>query len=273
MAVLGAETLESAQLAAMVPTPAPTAAPLLAPPTPGVPPPTPGLPPTTPGLVPPATPMPPTPLPMDVEMPHLPPDQVHSLLEQHEQSLVPPVTPAVQPLSQQPVTAVIEQAPPQTQVSIQQLPEEQLPHMENMGYDVNNPLMANMGYDDQHPPAQTPGAISERGVATPWNEDYEFPASVGLPEEQQVDETYEQFEERVLNKRAGHMYHIVKSKLMRSDKLYLSEMVHRNNRKQVAQKFYTLLVLKKHVVLELYQEGSYDDIMITRGAKFDNPSL
>jgi hypothetical protein len=43
----------------------------------------------------------------------------------------------------------------------------------------NNPLMANMGYDDQHPPAQTPGAISERGVATPWNEDYEFPASVG----------------------------------------------------------------------------------------------
>nr|CAD7443281.1 unnamed protein product [Timema bartmani] len=53
------------------------------------------------------------------------------------------------------------------------------------------------------------------------------------PEEQQVDETYEQFEERVLNKRAGHMYHIVKSKLNRSDKLFLSEMVHRNNRKQV----------------------------------------
>lgn len=76
MAVLGAETLESAQLAAMVPTPAPTAATLLALPTPGVPPPTPGLPPATPGLVPPATPMPPTPLPMDVEMPQLPPDQV-----------------------------------------------------------------------------------------------------------------------------------------------------------------------------------------------------
>lgn len=40
-------------------------------------------------------------------------------------------------------------------------------------------MLANMGYDDQHPPAQTPGAISERGVATPWHEDYEFPASVG----------------------------------------------------------------------------------------------
>nr|CAD7460695.1 unnamed protein product [Timema tahoe] len=55
------------------------------------------------------------------------------------------------------------------------------------------------------------------------------------PEEQQVDETYEQFEERVLNKRAGHMYHIVKSKLNRSDKLFLSEMVHRNNRKQTTE--------------------------------------
>lgn len=76
MAVLGADTLDSAQLAGMVPTPAPTTAPLLPPPTPGVPPSTPGLPPTTPGLVPPATPMPPTPLPMDVDMPQIPPDQV-----------------------------------------------------------------------------------------------------------------------------------------------------------------------------------------------------
>ncbi|KDR16555.1 double-strand-break repair protein rad21 homolog isoform X2 [Zootermopsis nevadensis] len=277
MITLGAESLDAAQLAGMVPTSAPASVPLLAPPTPGVPPPTPGLPPstpglrpTTPGLVPPATPMPSTPLPMDVEMPQIPPDQVHSLLEQHDQSLVHPMTPAGQSLPQQPANKVIEQAPPQTPAS---MPEEQLHHMENMGYDLNNPLLANMGYDDQHPPAQTPGAISERGVATPWNEDYEFPASVGLPEEQQVDETYEQFEERVLNKRAGHMYHIVKSKLMRSDKLFLSEMVHRNNRKQVAQKFYTLLVLKKHVVLELHQESSYDDIMITRGAKFENPSL
>jgi len=37
-----------------------------------------------------------------------------------------------------------------------------------------------IGYDEQHPPAHTPGAISERGPATPWNhEDYEFPPSVG----------------------------------------------------------------------------------------------
>lgn len=48
-----------------------------------------------------------------------------------------------------------------------------------------------------------------------------------------MDETYEQFEERVLNKRAAHMYHVIKSKLDTKDKLTLSEMAYKNNRKQV----------------------------------------
>lgn len=48
-----------------------------------------------------------------------------------------------------------------------------------------------------------------------------------------MDETYEQFEERVLNKRAAHMYHVIKSKLDTKDKLTLSDMAFKNNRKQV----------------------------------------
>lgn len=59
------------------------------------------------------------------------------------------------------------------------LEQDHHPLMENMGYDHNNPAMANMGYDEYHPPAQTPGNLSEKGQATPWNEDYEFPNSVG----------------------------------------------------------------------------------------------
>ncbi|KAL0126584.1 hypothetical protein PUN28_005146 [Cardiocondyla obscurior] len=146
--------------------------------------------------------------------------------------------------------------------------------MENMGYDQAQPQVSYMGYDEQHPPAHTPGAISERGPATPWNhEDYEFPPSVGPQEEQQMDETYEQFEERVLNKRAAHMYHVIKSKLDTKDRLTLSEMAFKNNRKQVAQKFYTLLVLKKFQVLELNQEYSYAEIIVTKGPKFENPAL
>ncbi|XP_063227523.1 double-strand-break repair protein rad21 homolog isoform X2 [Bacillus rossius redtenbacheri] len=294
-------------VAPATPQPAGLDVPLLAPPTPGL------------GLLAPGTPMPPTPLPMDVDIPHLQPDQVQSLLQQHEQApaSVPPQTPLEQqvpelppptpaPPSVAPAQGELEPAPPTPQqpeqappsVAPEELPPPpplaapatpaapptpapaapaapgaEQPPMENMGYDMNNPMMANMGYDDQHPPAQTPGAISERGVTTPWNEDYEFPASVGPPEEQQVDETYEQFEERVLNKRAGHMYHIVKSKLKRAESLALSDMLHRNNKKQVAQKFYTLLVLKKHCVLELMQESSYEEIFISRGPKFENPAL
>lgn len=92
--------------------------------------------------------------------------------------------------------------------------------------------MANMGYDE-HLPAQTPaGAMSER-AHSPWQGDYDFPPSVGPTEEQQVDETDEQFEERVLNKRAYQMFTVVRSKLQTTEQITFTEMCHRNSRKQV----------------------------------------
>lgn len=51
-------------------------------------------------------------------------------------------------------------------------------------------------------------------------------------EEQADDETYEQFEERVVNKRAGQMFLTIKRRL-RSTNILFSEMVKNNNRKQV----------------------------------------
>ncbi|XP_012271464.1 double-strand-break repair protein rad21 homolog isoform X2 [Orussus abietinus] len=192
---------------------------------------------------------------MSIEMPQIPPAEVSSILGTAEEE--PPLPPVI----------------PQPEEIITPQPAE-MPQMENMGYDQTQPPVSYMGYDEQHPPAHTPGAVSERGPATPWNhEDYEFPPSVGPQEEQQVDETYEQFEERVLNKRAAHMYHVIKNKLDTKDRLTLSEMAYKNNRKQVAQKFYTLLVLKKFQVLELSQEYSYAEIFVTKGPKFDNPAL
>lgn len=55
-------------------------------------------------------------------------------------------------------------------------------------------------------------------------------------EEQLADETYEQFEERVLNKRAAAMYHLVRAKLQMSSQIPFSEMAVRNNKKQVNQR-------------------------------------
>jgi cohesin complex subunit SCC1 len=89
---------------------------------------------------------------------------------------------------------------------------------------------ANMGYDAQASPS---GGISER-IASDWN-DYDYPASVGQTgDEQMVDESIEQFEERVLNKRAAQLFVNIRSKLQKQDKIFLSDMTYRNSKKQVS---------------------------------------
>lgn len=59
------------------------------------------------------------------------------------------------------------------------------------------------------------------------------------------NETDEQFEERVLNKRAAQMFVSVRTKLHKQDSILLSEMTYRNNRKQVSclNTFFSLLSL------------------------------
>lgn len=44
-------------------------------------------------------------------------------------------------------------------------------------------------------------------------------------------------------------------------------------RLQAAQKFYSLLVLKKFQALEIRQDMAYGDIEVTKGIMFDNPKL
>lgn len=163
---------------------------------------------------------------------------------------------------------------------------------------------ANMGYDAQASPS---GGISER-IASDWN-DYDYPASVGQSgEEQMVDESIEQFEERVLNKRAAQLFVTVRAKLQKQDKIYLTDMTYRNTKKQVremmghdgrwetsmmifffhsneinskifisfqaAQKFYSLLVLKKFQMLDIEQDHPFAEIVCSRGEAFDeNKSL
>lgn len=149
--------------------------------------------------------------------------------------------------------------------------QEHLPQMENMGYDQSQ--MANMGYDDQLPSHTPHPGMSER-VHSPWAGDYDLPPSVDIPDEQQqIDETDEQFEERVLNKRAYQLFLLVRTRLAKHNEITLTELCHRNKRKQAAQKFYSLLVLKKFQVLELEQQGAYDEVYVTRGLNFENPVI
>lgn len=218
---------------------------------------------------------PPTPLHHMEEMPQLHADQVKSILQEQEHmgGMVPSMTPHA--TTEDLLAHGIGGATPHHSGIEPSLPLEQLenlhdhlPSMENMGYDQSQ--MANMGYDDQLP--QHPGNMSER-AHSPWQGDFDFPHSAGPAEEQQQDETDEQFEERVLNKRAYQMFNVVKGKLENTDRITLTEMCYRNNKKQAAQKFYSLLVLKKFHVLELEQADAYDEIFVSKGKKFCDPMM
>lgn len=144
--------------------------------------------------------------------------------------------------------------------SIPNLPVDQVSSILNAGY-------TSLGYDNQ-------SGLDDK-ISHDWDGDYGFPASPPPPadDEQGVDETVEQFEERVLNKRAAALFVTVRGKLQKRDCMYLSEMTHRNNKKQAAQKFYSLLVLKKFQALSLQQQQPYSDIQITPGQMFENPTL
>uniref|UniRef100_U5EIC0 Putative rad21 protein a n=1 Tax=Corethrella appendiculata TaxID=1370023 RepID=U5EIC0_9DIPT len=133
---------------------------------------------------------------------------------------------------------------------------------------------SNMGYDGPTSPGPR-GIMSER-IPNDWNEDYDFPPpspAQAAQDEQLMDETIEQFEERVLNKRAAQLFLSVRGRLQRQEHMVLSDMTYRNNKKQAAQKFYSLLVLKKFQTLEIKQSEPYADIVITKGPMFENPKL
>ena len=126
-----------------------------------------------------------------------------------------------------------------------------------------------------------PGAPS-MGGATPYrDDDFDgYPASApgtpGRPEEEEKgeEETQEEFEERMLNKRASHLNKIVSSKLDEADSVVrLTDMTRRNNRKQVAQKFYSLLVLQKVMAVNLTQSECYGELSVMRGPKFESAML
>lgn len=60
-----------------------------------------------------------------------------------------------------------------------------------------------------------------------------------------VDETDEQFEERVLNKRAAQLFMSVKTKFYKQDHLFISDMARNNNRKQVIIIIFLLYIYTK----------------------------
>ena len=65
------------------------------------------------------------------------------------------------------------------------------------------------------------------------------------------------------------MLHILTRSLTKQPTASFNDMCNRNYRKQVASKFYTLLVLKKQQAIVVDQPKPYADIVITKGPKFE----
>jgi len=72
-----------------------------------------------------------------------------------------------------------------------------------------------------------------------------------------------------LNKRAKTMVSILNKSFAKADNVGFVELTKRNGRKNVVQKFYSLLVLKKYDIIDVHQQETYDDIIVSKGDKFD----
>ncbi|XP_072929287.1 uncharacterized protein vtd isoform X2 [Epargyreus clarus] len=154
-------------------------------------------------------------------------------------------------------------APPPTHHDLHSAPMDTLPMPLDSSDYQNGMQMTNLGYDDQ------------QGHQSPQH-DYDLPLSIDNQDEgsREAGETDEQFEERVLNRRAAQLFSAMRPKLAAGLQLAFADLAPRhNNRKQVAQKFYSLLVLKKHQVLKLEQHETYGSITITKGNQFETEAI
>ena len=96
-------------------------------------------------------------------------------------------------------------------------------------------------------------------------------AQVEGDEDMGEDETIEEFENRVLNKRAALLHR----QLSKNFADNFRQITNRCNRKQVAQKFHSLLVLQKMMTLDLSQDVNipYAEIQIAKGQAWDGNKL
>ncbi|XP_059836990.1 double-strand-break repair protein rad21 homolog [Hypanus sabinus] len=116
-------------------------------------------------------------------------------------------------------------------------------------------------------------------VDLPLEESLVIQLSVGEERESEQNEIAENrsrardqdFEESHSNKRTQHLWQTLQRIHLKTGEKFFSiqELCRNNNRKQAATKFYSFLMLKKQLVLELSQKEPYSDIVATPGELFN----
>jgi len=74
----------------------------------------------------------------------------------------------------------------------------------------------------------------------------------------------------VMNQRSGQLFSSVQQALENKRDVIFGSLLENNTRKQVAVKFYTLLVLKKQKAVNVTEKKPYGDIRISKGLAFDS---
>merc|ERR1712098_369920 len=92
-------------------------------------------------------------------------------------------------------------------------------------------------------------------------------------EEYMDQETVDEFEDRVLNKRAAKLHFKMKKLFQDASSLTYADIEKKKDtKKDGAQKFYSLLVLQKFETLDISQTSIYGDLNIVKGPTFDSDS-
>ncbi|XP_072100336.1 double-strand-break repair protein rad21 homolog [Mobula birostris] len=116
-------------------------------------------------------------------------------------------------------------------------------------------------------------------VDLPLEESLVIQLSVGEERESEQNEIAENqsrardqdFEESRSNQRTQHLWHTLRRIHLKTGEKFFSiqDLCRNNNCKQAATKFYSFLMLKKQLVLELSQKEPYSDIVATPGELFN----
>ncbi|XP_071810988.1 double-strand-break repair protein rad21 homolog isoform X2 [Apostichopus japonicus] len=167
------------------------------------------------------------------------------------------------PADSQPGTSSIDQPPPQQQQDFSFMSGRRGSASSSDGdYGGDDPFDG--GYDDGDDDIPSiKGDDHEEPV--PEEASNVFANEVEEDVEAEEGEDEEKHHERVLNKRAHSMLMGINKLLQQGETVSFTEVTRKLNRKQVASKFYSLLVLKKQQAVEVGQEGSFADIVISRG--------
>ncbi|XP_071964786.1 double-strand-break repair protein rad21 homolog [Antedon mediterranea] len=210
----------------------------------------------------------------------IPKDLPKSVTDQHHMDLEEPHIPRQKRKHSEIDIAPRESLPPAVEIiePPQPVPEPELPSTSNMGdlsfahgrrpsSDDDDGGFGFGGYedddDDDDVPAFAPSVLPPVTLVDEAEllEEKEESSS----DEEDDEETTEERTERKLNKRATQMLNTIKKQLEKEEYSYFGDLVRNNNKKQVAAKFYSLLVLKKQQDISVEQIEPFADIRISRG--------